>query len=69
MEEVQEAKWCGSWEAGFILVALYCCETWELIVADEAQLHQVEHRMITMCRVRLVDRLSTDVLHDKGVFW
>ena len=46
-------------------VVLYCCKTWALIVADEAQLDQVEHRMITMCGVKLVDRLSTDVLPDK----
>ena len=48
---------------------LYCCELWELIVADEAQLHRVEHRMITMCGVKLVDRLSTDVFRDKRVLW
>ena len=45
---------------------LYCCKTWTLIVPDEAQLDQVEHRMITMCGAKLVDRLSTDVLPDKG---
>ena len=41
----------------------------ELIVADEAQLHRVENCMITMCEVKLVDGLSTDVLHDRKVFW
>ena len=42
---------------------LYCCETWELSVADDARLHGVEHRMIRMiCGVRLVDRVSTDIL-------
>ena len=29
-------------------VLLYCCEMWELTVADEASLHRVEHRMIYM---------------------
>ena len=50
-------------------VDMYCCETWQLIVADEAQLYQLEHRMIMMCRVKLIDRLPTDVLRDKGMFW
>ena len=37
-------------------VLLYCCETWELIAADEARLRGVERRMIRiMCGVRLVD--------------
>ena len=45
---------------------LYCCETLEPAVADEARLHGVEHRMVRMmCRVRLVDRVSTDVLRDR----
>ena len=79
MEKVQGVKWCVSQEAGFILEAigeeiyqccvrqafLYCCETWELTVADEARLHEVECHMIgIMCGVRLVDRVSTDVLCD-----
>ena len=47
-------------------VLLYCCETWELIVTDEVRLHGVERHMIRMmCRVRLVDRVSTDVLCDR----
>ena len=47
-------------------VLLYCCESWELTVADEMRLHGVEHCMIRMmCGVRLVDRVSTDVLRDK----
>ena len=47
-------------------VFLYCCETWELTVADEARLHVVERSMIRiMCGVRLVDRVSTDVLCDR----
>ena len=34
--------------------------------ADEARLHGMERRMITlMCGVRLVDRVSTDVLRDR----
>ena len=45
-------------------VLLYCCEARELTVADEAQLRGVEHRMIRMCGMRLVDRVSTDVLRD-----
>ena len=46
-------------------VLLYCCETWELNVADEARLRGVERRMIKMmCEVRLVDMVSTDVLRD-----
>ena len=47
-------------------VFLYCCETWELPVADEARLREVERRMIRMmCGVRLVDRMLTDVLRDR----
>ena len=47
-------------------VLLYCCKTWELTVADEMRLCGVERRMIRMmCGVRLVDRVSTDVLWDK----
>ena len=47
-------------------ILLYCCETWELNVVDEARLRGVEHRMIgMMCGVRLVDRVSTDVLCDR----
>ena len=45
---------------------LYRCETWELTVADEARFHGVERRMIRMiCGMRLVDRVSTNVLHDR----
>ena len=45
---------------------LYCCETWELTVADEVKLHGVEHPMIRMMFwVRLVDTVLTDVLCDK----
>ena len=46
-------------------VLLYCCETWELTVADKARLRGVERRMIRICGVRLVDRVSTDVLRDR----
>ena len=47
-------------------VLLYCCETWELTVVDEIRLCGVERCMIRMmCGVRLVDRVSTDVLRDK----
>ena len=46
-------------------VLLYCFEKWELTVADEMRLRGVERRMIRMiCGVRLVDRMSTDVLRD-----
>ena len=49
-------------------ILLYCCETWELTVADEARLREVERRMIRMMYgVRLVDRVSTDVLDRVGV--
>ena len=46
-------------------VLLCGCETWELTVADEAKLRDVERRMIRMMHgVRLVDRVSTEVLRD-----
>ena len=45
---------------------MHCCETWELTVADEARLRGVERRTTRMmCGVRLVDRVSTDVLRAK----
>ena len=40
---------------------MYYCETRELTVADEANLRGVERRLIRMCGVRLVDRVSTVV--------
>ena len=47
-------------------VLLYCCEAWELTVADEARLRGVERRMIRMmCGMRLVDRVPTDVFHNR----
>ena len=46
-------------------VLLYCCETSELAVAGEARLRGVECRIIRMmCGMRIVDRVSTDVLRD-----
>ena len=48
------------------LVLLYYCETFELTVLDEVRLHGVERRMIRMMFwVRLVDRVSTDVLRGR----
>ena len=48
------------------LVWLYCCETWERTVADEARLHGMERRTIRMmCVMRLVDMLLTDVLQGR----
>ena len=45
---------------------LCCCETWQLTVANQARLFVVDRRMIKMmCGVRLVERLSTDVLQDR----
>ena len=38
-------------------VLLHCCEMWKLTFADEAQW--------MICGVRLVDRVSTNVLHDR----
>ena len=47
-------------------VSLYYCKTWEITVADEARLRGVKHRMIRMvCGVRLVNKVSTDVLWDR----
>ena len=56
----QQGKGCGR------RVLLYCCKTWELPVLDEARLRgggTLHDRM--MCRVRLIDRASTEVLHDR----
>ena len=47
-------------------VLLYCFEMWKLTVADEARLRGVERRLIRMmCGVRLVNRVSADVLFDR----
>ena len=75
---VQGVKWCINGKQ-FIFEAMgedlpvlcstsfvYCCETWELTIADEVRLHAMEHRMIRIiCGVRLVDRMSTDILWNK----
>ena len=48
------------------LVLLHCSKTWELTVADELTLRKVQQRMIrTMCWVKLVDRISSDVLRER----
>ena len=47
-------------------VLLHCSETWELTVADELRLRGVERRTIrAMCRVRLVDRVSSYVHRER----
>ena len=46
-------------------VLLYCFETWEVTVTHETRLREVERRIIRMCGVRLVDRVSTDALRDR----
>ena len=46
-------------------ILLYCYETCELTVADEARFRRVERRTIRMMYwVRLIDRMSTIVLRD-----
>ena len=53
------------YQCGVRPVLLYCFETWEITVADEARLRWVERLMIMMMfGVRLVSRVSTDVLRD-----
>ena len=47
-------------------VFLYCCEMWDLPIVGEVRLCGLEHHMIRMmCGVKLVDRVSTDVLRDR----
>ena len=47
-------------------VLLYCRETCELTVADGLRLRKVQQRMIrTKCWVKLVDRVSSDVLRER----
>ena len=47
-------------------VLLYCCNIWQITVADEASLLGMKRRMIRMmCGMRLVDRVLTDVLRDR----
>ena len=58
-------QWGKIYQCCVKLVLLHFCETWELTVADERRLHGVEHDMIRICRVRLVDTVSTDVLCDR----
>ena len=50
-------------------VLLYCCETWELTIADEARLRGVKRCIMIgmMCWVRLVDKVQTDFLQDRVV--
>ena len=44
----------------------FCCTVVKLTFANQARLRGVERRMIRMsCGVRLVDRVSTDVLRDR----
>ena len=79
MEEVQGVKWCVSREAGFILEATgedlcvelgqFCCTVVKcanLLLRMRRGCVEVERRMIRMmCGVRLVDRVSTEVLRDR----
>ena len=58
-------QWGKIYQCCVKLVLSHFCETWELTVADERRLHGVEHVMIMICRVRLVDTVSTDVLCDR----
>ena len=47
-------------------VLLYCGEMWELTSADDTRLRGVGRRLIRMmCGVRLVDKVSTDILRDR----
>ena len=46
---------------------LYCCEKWELSVANVTKLCGVKRRMITMCGVGLVYSVSIDVFRDRWV--
>ena len=47
-------------------VLLYCCESWVITNVDEVRLHRVGSCTISMMlRVKLVDRVLTDVLQDK----
>ena len=59
-------QWGKIYQCCVTPVLLYCCETWELPVADETRLCDVERRRIRMmCGVRLVGSVSTDVLCDR----
>ena len=47
-------------------VLFYCCKTWQLAVPDVARLRGLERFMIRgICGVRMVHRVSTDVLWDR----
>ena len=51
-------------------VLLYCSETRELTVAEGMRLHGVEQHIAPICRVKLVDRVSNDVIRERvGVFY
>ena len=70
MKEDQEVKWCVSWEVGLSLKQwgkIYQCFVRPvLLYSFVVRLHGVECRMIRMmCRVRLVDRVLTEVLCDR----
>ena len=65
-QSLSSKQWGKTYQCCVRPVLLYCCETWELTVANEARLCEVECRVIRMmCGVRIVVRVSTDVLHDK----
>ena len=45
---------------------MYCWETWEFTVVDVARLSGLERLMNRkVCVVRLIDRVLSDVLHDR----
>ena len=68
-------EWCVSWEAGFIfegnggrfinaVLDQFCCTV--VKCGNLLRMHEVERHMIKMmCKVRLIDRVSTDVLCDR----
>ena len=59
-------KWGKIYQCCVRPVLLHCCDMLELTVADGTRLRGLENRMIRiMCEVRLVVRLSTDVLRGK----
>ena len=65
-QDLSLKQWGNIYQCCVRPVLLYCCETWKLTAADEVRLRGVERRMIRiMCRVRLVDRVSSDILCDR----
>ena len=64
-QDLSLKQWGNIYQCCVRPVLLYCCETWKLTAADEMRLRGVERRMIRMCRVRLVDRVSSDILCDR----